>query len=119
MIHPDPVKAVRLRRRPRPGRRVDDRAIDDVLDLVGPHTDFQGVSGLSTGVGLLHGIARRFLGDLPRLLPVPPFDEPRAVLRDHEVEIILRRAFEIASTEDETVVVHVAARLHQRECSFE
>ena len=45
---------------------------------------------------------------------VAALDQPRPVLRHHEVQILLLRAFETAAAEHQAVIIGVAARLHQR-----
>src|SRR5439155_555420 len=74
---------------------------------------FENVSGFSAGVGFLHRFACRFRRHVGSRLAVAALDQPRPVLRDQEVQILLLRAFEIAAAEHQTVIVGVAARLHQ------
>src|SRR5262249_11004177 len=97
------------------GRRLHDGAVDDVVDLVGADAYFERVHRLPAGIRFLHGRVRsprqHIGGDLTGAL----LHQPRPVLRDQEIGVALIGSLEVAAAEDETVVVRVAARLHQRE----
>src|SRR5438067_2715121 len=112
VIHADPVDAVGFHAGL--GRRLHHGAVDDVVDLVGADADLERVDRLAVGARLLHRIAR-LLGDhVARHLAFALLDEPRAILRDEEIRVGLRRAVETAPAEYEAVVIRVAAQLEQR-----
>src|SRR5690242_7842944 len=98
-----------------PGYAVHRRAVDDVVDLVGADADLQRVGGLAAGIGLLHGAIWRFGRQVFRRFTLTLLHQPRSILSDEEVRVALVGAFEIAAAENQTVVVGVAARLHERE----
>src|SRR5262245_37400919 len=96
-----------------------DGAIYYVVDLVRLHADFEVVDRRSVRAGFLHHIARSLAANGRRVgITLTTLQQPGAVLRDGEVDVILVWAFELASAEDETVIVRVIARLHERNVAF-
>ena len=119
MIDANAIDAVGFRRQACFGRAVDGRAVDQIVDLVRRDAHFEGVGGLAARIGFLHCVVRCFRRHVFRVVAVPAFDQPGAVLRHQEIEVALLRAFEIASTEDDPVVVRMTARFHQNEGPLE
>src|SRR5689334_3362137 len=113
MIDPGAPNPVRPGGHTRFRRGGDHLTVYGVIDLVGAHPNLQGVGRFPALVGLLDGIAggfRRYVFGLS--IAVAMLDQPHAVLRDHEVEIILLWSFQVAAAKHQPVVVRVAARFH-------
>jgi hypothetical protein len=78
----------------------------DEVDLIGAHPYFQRIDGLAGIVRLFHGI----VGSSPHHISgsrvaVAILDQPRAVLRYLEVQVLLLGSFKIAAAEYEAVIV--------------
>ena len=71
-------------------RRVDDRAVDDVRNVVAGDAHFERVRRAAVGAGLLHGLVLAALDVVGRVAS-PMDDGVGPVLGDHEIDVVLFR----------------------------
>src|ERR1017187_2125403 len=114
MVDADAVDAVDLGHSSALRFGVHDYAIDYEINLVGADAHFEGIDGFSVGLRFLNRVVGRLRRYGSGRFAVAAFDQPCTVLRHHKVQIALLRTFDTAAAEHQTVVVGVAARLHQR-----
>ena len=85
-------------------------------EIVSPATRrFEDVDGTAGVVRHLDGGVLGRAQHVGGLFAVALLDQERAVLRDDEIRVGLRRAVEGVARKDQAVIVGVVARLHERE----
>ncbi len=120
MVDTDTPGAVRARRHSRCRKGVNDRTIDEELDLVGTDTNLEVVDRSAVRSRFSDSVVRGAPDDIVNCIVVGPvLDDVGTVLGDQKVEIVLLFSLQCAAAEDQTIVVHVTARLEQGELAFE
>src|SRR5690242_566641 len=99
------------------GRGVDDLPVHEEINLVARYMHFERVAGHGARLHSVAGSAGR--RDLRRGTSIAALDQPGAPFFNHEVDIGLTGALQIAASKNQAIVFRVAHRFYELEGTLE